>query len=97
MDTILPLLIQLIGGAAGGNAVGAALKKLDLSKLIATIAGLVGGIGGANLPGLMDLLGKIFGGEGAGGLLGDGVAGAGGGAILTLIVVLIKKMLAPKV
>ncbi|MBX3426528.1 MAG: hypothetical protein KF688_12675 [Pirellulales bacterium] len=91
MDQLLPLLIQLIGGAVGGNAVGAALKKLDLNKLIATISGIIGGIGGGQLAGVFDLITKIFGEGAAGGLLGNGAASAGGGAILTLIVGLIKK------
>lgn len=92
METLLPLLVQLIGGALGGNAVGL-LKKLDLSKIVATISGLIGGVAGGQLAGIMDLITKVFG-EGAGGLAGHGAASAGGGALLTLIVGLIKKAMA---
>ena len=44
--TIINLIIQLIAGAVGGNAAGAALKDLDLGKLGNTIAGALGGAGG---------------------------------------------------
>ncbi|MCA9235461.1 MAG: hypothetical protein KDA44_08305 [Planctomycetales bacterium] len=91
MESILPLLVQLIGGALGGNAVGAALKNLNLSKIIATIAGIIGGISGGQLAGVFELITKVFGEGQAGELLGNGAASAGGGAILTLIVGLIKK------
>jgi hypothetical protein len=41
------LLIQLVAGAIGGNAAGAALKKYSLGTLGNTIAGILGGgIGG---------------------------------------------------
>lgn len=92
METLLPLLIQLIGGALGGNAVGL-LKNLNLSKVIATVSGLIGGVAGGQLAGILDLMTKIFG-EGAGGLAGHGAASAGGGALLALIVGLIKKAMA---
>lgn len=92
MENLVPLLIQLIGGAVGGNAV-ALLKNIDLSKVIATICGLIGGVAGGQLAVVMDLITKIFG-EGGGGLVGHGVASAGGGAVLTLIIGLIKKAMA---
>src|SRR5262245_8883555 len=40
---IVALIIQLISGAAGGNLVGALLKKLDLGTLGNSIAGILGG------------------------------------------------------
>lgn len=55
MEQLLPLIIQLIGGAAGGNAVGL-LKQLPIGKIIATIAGLVGGVAGGQLADLLPLL-----------------------------------------
>jgi uncharacterized membrane protein YeaQ/YmgE (transglycosylase-associated protein family) len=43
----VPLLIQLISGALGGNVAGGLLKNLSLGTLGNSIAGIVGGgIGG---------------------------------------------------
>jgi len=47
--TIINLIIQLIAGAIGGNAVGAASKDVNLGTLGNTIAGAVGGVGGGQL------------------------------------------------
>jgi uncharacterized membrane protein YeaQ/YmgE (transglycosylase-associated protein family) len=47
--TIINLIIQLIAGAVGGNAVGAASKDISLGTLGNTIAGAVGGVGGGQL------------------------------------------------
>lgn len=93
MTALLPILIQLISGAAGGNVVGALLKKLPLSKILATVLGAVGGAGSGQLVALLPMLQGLLGGDG-GGILADAGAGAGGGAILTLIVGFIKKAMA---
>ena len=47
--TIINLIIQLIAGAVGGNAAGAASKDISLGTLGNTIAGAVGGVGGGQL------------------------------------------------
>ena len=47
--TIINLIIQIIAGAVGGNAVGAASKDIDLGTVGNTIAGVVGGVGGGQL------------------------------------------------
>jgi uncharacterized membrane protein YeaQ/YmgE (transglycosylase-associated protein family) len=46
--TIINLIIQLIAGAVGGNAVGAASKDISLGTLGNTIAGAVGASAVAN-------------------------------------------------
>jgi hypothetical protein len=52
--SLVPLVIQLISGAVGGNIAGAILKKFDLGPIGNSIAGLVGGgIGGQLLSMLM--------------------------------------------
>jgi uncharacterized membrane protein YeaQ/YmgE (transglycosylase-associated protein family) len=44
---MIPLIIQLISGAVGGNIAGAILKNLNLGPIGNSIAGIVGGgIGG---------------------------------------------------
>jgi hypothetical protein len=44
---ILPLLIQLVSGAACGNLVSAAFNKISLGPIMSSLAGMLGGeIGG---------------------------------------------------
>jgi uncharacterized membrane protein YeaQ/YmgE (transglycosylase-associated protein family) len=82
----VPLLIQLISGALGGNVAGGLLKNLSLGTLGNSIAGIVGGgIGG-------QILDQVFHTAVAGGAL-DPVAiitqvlggGVGGGVLLAIV------------
>lgn len=83
------LIINLISGAVGGNLAGLAMKDKSLGTIGNTIAGLLGGAGGSQIlgmiaPALLDgLAGKIG---------GSGI----GGAILMIIISLVKNMLAKK-
>lgn len=85
---IVGLLIQLISGAVGGNAAGAALKKLSLGTVGNSIVGILGGgLGGQ----LLSMLGMGGAGAEAGALdigsIVTNVAGGGvGGAVLLAIV-----------
>ncbi len=80
MEALMPIIIQLISGAVGGNVIGAILKKFSLGMLGNSIAGLVGGgLGG-------QLLGPMLG----SGMAGEIGAAAGGGGILMVIIGLIK-------
>ena len=57
METWLPIIIQLISGAIGGNAAGAALKNQSLGTIGNSIAGIVGGgIGGQLLSAIIPAL-----------------------------------------
>ncbi len=49
MEMLINLVIQLISGVVGGNAVGAALKDYNLGSVGNTIAGALGGVGGGQL------------------------------------------------
>ena len=61
--TIINLIIQLIAGAIGGNAVGAAAKNVSLGTTGNTVAGAVGGIaGGSLLTSLIPMLSGAAGG-----------------------------------
>ena len=60
--TIINLIIQLIAGAIGGNAAGAAAKNVSLGTGGNTIAGAVGGIAGGSL--LTSLIPMLSGGAG---------------------------------
>ena len=88
METMVNLIIQLIAGVAGGNAVGAALKDYNLGNLGNTIAGAIGGIGGGEI--LQALIPAIASAAASGGLdlgsiVGQIVGGGAGGAILTVV------------
>ena len=92
---ITSLLIQLIIGAVGGNAAGKAMPDKSLGTLGNTIAGAIGGFGGGQI---LDIL--IGGGAMAtdvaasgldiGAIIQDVAGGGIGGAVLTIVVALIK-------
>ena len=94
-ESLINVIIQLVSGAIGGNAVAAGAKKYTLGTLGNTIAGAIGGLGGGQL--LQALLGAgATAGTAAGGLdigaLIAQVAGGGvGGAILTFVAGLIRQ------
>jgi uncharacterized membrane protein YeaQ/YmgE (transglycosylase-associated protein family) len=94
MEQWLPLIIQLVSGALGGNLAGALMKKFSLGTLGDSIVGILGGgIGGF----LLKLLGvALSGGAGLdlGSIIGNIAAGGVGGGVLMAIVGLIKKALA---
>lgn len=46
---IIPLIISLVSGGAGGNIAGGLLKKANMGKVLNTIVGLIGGGGGGML------------------------------------------------
>ena len=89
-------IIDLISGAVGGNAAGAAMPDKSLGTLGNTIAGLVGGgLGGQILQALLPAL-TGGGGSDLGGILGN-IAGSGiGGGLMMLVVSLLKNALAAK-
>jgi hypothetical protein len=98
MNAIVPILIQLLGGGAGGNIVAALLKNLNLDKVLATITGVIGGVAGGQLAGWMGILEKLMAsmGDTGGQVAGSAGASAVGGALLTAIVGFIKKAMAGK-
>ncbi len=92
MERWLPLIIQLISGAVGGNVAGALLKNQSLGTLGNSIAGIVGGgLGGL----LLNLIGVATGSGGmdAGSIAGSVAGGGVGGGVLMIIIGLIKKAL----
>ena len=94
---ITSLIVQLLGGAAGGNAVGKGAPNVDLGPLGNTIAGALGGVGGGQiLSMLIPMLAGGAGGLDVGAIVGQLVGGGVGGAILTAIVGLIKNAMAGK-
>jgi uncharacterized membrane protein YeaQ/YmgE (transglycosylase-associated protein family) len=75
------VLVQLIAGAVGGNAAGLANKARSLGPLLNTILGALGGLGGGQLAG--EAMG--------GGLAAEGGISAVVGALVPLIVGMLKK------
>jgi uncharacterized membrane protein YeaQ/YmgE (transglycosylase-associated protein family) len=92
---IIPLIIQLISGALGGNITGKIFKNIDLGTLGNSIAGIVGGgVGGQ----ILNALGMFTGAEGGSldiaSILGNVASGGVGGGVIMAIIGFIKKMMA---
>ena len=85
------LIINLISGAAGGNAVGGLLKKINMGLILNTITGLIGGFGGGKL---IEMLNSSGGDSNT--MITQILSGIGGGGILTAIVGFIKNKMAKK-
>jgi hypothetical protein len=62
MEALLPIIMQLVGGGAGGAGIGGLLKSANLGTMGNMITGALGGVGGTfiagMIPGLSGLLGK---------------------------------------
>jgi uncharacterized membrane protein YeaQ/YmgE (transglycosylase-associated protein family) len=90
MESLLPIIIQLVAGAVGGNVGGAALKNSSLGGLGNTIAGALGGVGGGSLLGpLLGMAGSAAGGVDIGSIATSGV----GGIVLQIVAGLIKSQM----
>ena len=92
----MPILIQLISGGVGGNIAGALLNKFNLGPVGNTIAGILGGVGGGQLLGM--LTGSVAPAASAGldmsSILSSVGGGGVGGAVIMVIVGLIKAQMA---
>ena len=95
MEEYLPLIIQLVSGAVGGNLAGTLMKKFSLGTLGNSILGIIGGALGGQLMGMLG----IGGAEAAeatssmdlSSILGSVAGGGVGGGVLMAIVGVIKK------
>ncbi len=101
MEVLVPILVQLIAGGAGGNVIGQLAKNLSLGTAGNSIVGAVGGLAGTWLagmiPGLDSLVGAAATGAGGmdlGALAGQGAAGLVSGGVLTAIAGIIKSAMA---
>lgn len=89
--TVINLIIQLIAGAIGGNAIGSGLQNVNLGTIGNSIAGAVGGVGGGTLlTSLIPLLAGTADNVDIGSIIGQAVGGGASGAILTAIIGIIK-------
>jgi uncharacterized membrane protein YeaQ/YmgE (transglycosylase-associated protein family) len=84
MESLIPLIVQLISGAVGGNVAGALFKNISLGTAGNSIVGILGGgIGGQLL--------SFIGAGGLEGIVGSLASGGVGGAVLMAIIGAIKK------
>jgi uncharacterized membrane protein YeaQ/YmgE (transglycosylase-associated protein family) len=102
MEGIIGFIIEIIAGAIGGNAAGAAAKNYSLGTAGNSIAGAVGGLilgqilaaMGIGEPGMATAEGApAAGGLDVGALVSQLVGGGVGGAVLTLIAGVVKNMM----
>lgn len=90
---IAAILAQLIGGATGGAVGGKTLKDSDLGNIGNLIVGAIGGLGGGQILNALVTDGAgvaAAGGMDIGALAGQLVGGGVAGAIVQIIVGLIK-------
>lgn len=96
---MIDLIMQLAGGALGGNAAGKAMKENSMGTMLNTVVGLLGGFGGSKLLAMVPALAGMLGGGGAegmdiGAMVGGLLGGGAGGGILTAVVGMIKNAMA---
>lgn len=90
MEALLPIIVQLVSGAIGGNAAGSLLKQFSLGTLGNSIVGILGGGIGGQLLGMLGIAtgaGEMDIGGIVGSIAGGGV---GGGALMAIIGVIRK-------
>ena len=95
MESLLPLVIQLVSGAVGGNVAGKVLPNMNLGTLGNSIAGIVGGgLGGQILSTLLNT--SVASNAGALDIctIIQSVASGGvGGGVLLAVVSIVRKVL----
>ena len=84
-----PIIIQIVTGIIGGEAIGTAVSK-SMPHIVKIISGAIGGVAGGQILEALGVGGAAAAGTDLGGALSNWlpniVGGAGGGAILTAIV-----------
>lgn len=95
MENLLPLIIQLVSGALGGNAAGSLMKNLSLGTLGNSIAGIVGGGVGGQVLGMLGM-NIASGGMDLTSIIGSVAGGGVGGGIVMAVIGLIKNAMAKK-
>jgi len=95
MSSLIPLIIQVIAGAIGGQAVGSAAKNFSLGPVGNIITGAIGGgVGGQILAQVIPAL--AAGDLDIGSIVGQLVGGGAAGAVLTAIVGAVKNAMAKR-
>tara|TARA_R110002074_G_scaffold75439_2_gene172407 strand:+ start:1058 stop:1357 length:300 start_codon:yes stop_codon:yes gene_type:complete len=98
MEEYLPLIIQLISGAVGGNVAGKLMKGSSLGTLWNSVTGILGGGLGGTVLGMLGLGGAEAAAASTGmdlsSILGSVAGGGVGGGILMAIIGMVKKAMA---
>ncbi|PWH83669.1 hypothetical protein DIS18_03695 [Algibacter marinivivus] len=89
MEEYLPLIIQLVSGAVGGNIAGSLMKNSSLGTLWNSVAGILGGGLGGSLLSMIGL--GTDGGMDLSGIVGSIAGGGVGGGVVMAIIGIIKK------
>ena len=93
MESLLPLIIQLVSGAVGGNIAGSLFKNLSLGTAGNSIAGIVGGGLGGQILAMLGVM-TTTGGMDVASIVGNLAGGGVGGAVLMAIIGVLKKLFA---
>ena len=91
MESLIPIIIQLVSGAIGGNVAGSLMKESSLGPIFNSIAGIVGGGIGGQLLALVGIMAANSGGMDLTSILGSIASGGVGGGVLIAIIGVIKK------
>lgn len=91
---LVPLLIQVISGAVGGNVAGSLMKNSSLGTLWNSVAGIIGGGLGGQLLGLLGIAAAPSGSLDIGSIIGSIASGGVGGGVLMAIIGWVKKAMA---
>jgi hypothetical protein len=94
--SVIGLLVELVGGAVGGNGIAAAAKNLDLGVLGNSLVGAIGGATGTSFLGIIIPALEAIGHVDIATLAGQAVGGGIFGAILTAVVAAIRNASASK-
>lgn len=89
---IIPIIIQLLTGAVGGNVIGFLAKNISLGPKYNSIAGIVGGIIGGQLFWLLGISASPSGPLDFDAVLGSVLSGVTGGGLMMLAAGSIKKL-----
>ena len=88
------LLISLVSGAVGGNVAGGLLKNFNLGTIWNSVVGILGGGLGGQILSALNLGGQAAPTLDLGNILANVGSSGVGGAVLMIVVGLIKKMVA---
>ena len=89
MESLLPLIIQLVSGAVGGNVAGGLMKKFSLGTLGNSVVGILGGGIGGQLLGMLGIA-TSSGGMDVASIVGSLASGGVGGGVLLAIIGMLK-------
>lgn len=99
MDVLVPILVQLIAGGAGGSVLGQLAKSLSLGSVGDAVLGAIGGVVGTFLTGLLPNFDTLLGASSAtsatdlGALAGQGAVALIIGGVLTAMVGTVKSFM----